>query len=122
MKRLYLLILMLAILTSGCGKVNPIEGTTWESTSSHFCQWENSNLNGDYSEVLSFQEDRVISKTLKDGHTYRNNGSFKYEYVKKDSGKDVVCIHDYYSKDTAADFYYYGDRIVYGILTVFYKQ
>lgn len=80
MKRLIYILLPLSLLV-GCSKDdNPLDGTSWLSTYSSECAWENDNLDGDFSEVMTFDDKHVQSKTLKNGYVYRNNWSNEYAY------------------------------------------
>ena len=110
MKRfVFLIFSFLAI--NGCTKDdNPLSGTSWLSTYSSECWWENSNLEGDFSEVLTFDKTEVQSKTLKNGYTYRNNWT---KYYMLEGKKLVIGENSFYS--------YYDNRITNGRY-VFYKQ
>lgn len=78
MKKSVFILLAFFFLWS-CNKDNNILiGTSWVSTYSEKCAWENEHLDGDYSEVLTFDEKAVQSRTLKNGYVYRNNYSCDY--------------------------------------------
>ena len=110
MKKLILFALTVALL-SGCSKDdNPLDGTSWLSTYSSECWWENSNLDGDFSEILTFGKSEVQSKTLKNGYTYRNNWTKSYVL---EGERLKIGDNSYY--------YYYGNSITNGRYT-FYKQ
>lgn len=110
MKRLIYIFLPLFLLV-GCSKDdNPLDGTSWLSTYSSECWWENSHLDGDFSEVLTFGKSEVQSKTLKNGYTYRNN--WTRSYTVEDNAVNI---------EGKSTYYYYGNSLTNGIYT-FYKQ
>lgn len=80
MKRYIMILATIALLASCSKDDNPMAGTSWLSTHSSECWWENSHLEGDYSEVLTFSDTEVQSKTLKNGYTYKNNWTKSYTY------------------------------------------
>ena len=112
MKKVVIIALaVLCFILIGCNKDdNQISGTSWLSTYSSECWWENDHLDGDFSEVLSFDKAEVQSKTLKNGYTYRNN--WTRSYTIEDNAVNI---------DGKSTYYLYGNTLTNGIYT-FYKQ
>ena len=87
----YIVIVVLSLMLFGCGKSNPMVGTTWESTNASGL-WNYSHYyDGDFSRQLSFDEDMVHDIILRNGYKYHDNGWYKYTYEKKD-GTEWVYI------------------------------
>lgn len=115
----YLLLSLFVLLLSGCSKDNnPVSGTSWESRNASGL-WSYSHYNdGDFAEVLKFDDDQVHDIITRDGHTYYDKGWYKYRYDVTSDGREQVYI-SYGDDETICTIY---DNTMYRNLDIFYKQ
>lgn len=117
MKNVIIIIICAISLLYGCGKTNPMSGTSWESRNA-VGLWSYSYCNdGDFAEVLKFDDEQVHNIKTRDGHTYKDKGWYGYSY-EKEQGTECVNI---YTSDTDV-CYIYGNELRRNHVDLFYKQ
>ena len=113
----YLLLSLFVLLLSGCSKDNnPMIGTSWESRNATGLWTLSQYYDGDFSEIMKFDESQVHDVIIRDGHTFRDKGWYDYRYEGDDSERVVVD-----RGDNEAEYYIYGNTM-YRASEVWYKQ
>lgn len=118
MRKFVLLAFLILAMTSCEKNTNPMSNTSWESRNATGLWSYSQYSEGDFAEILKFEEDQVHDVITRDGHTYRDKGWYKYRFEPADDGRDYIYIT---TNDKEVVCTVYGNTL-YRSLDIFYKQ